>query len=317
MKKIFTTVAGAVLVALISTLGSLNLQAQNRPHYSMYMLQQPVINVGAMGSYDRAYVGLIFNTQLAGFDGAPTTGLIDFGLPVGKTNLVLGGHFSQQRIGVSNFSDASVDAAYRIKLDPRNFLSIGLGVGGRFANSNYAQLNNTWNDPAFAQDINYGNPTAKVGMFYFRQNFYVGVSVDEILSNAIETSGGTASPRVETNIRHMNFNLQSGFQVAIGKALKLQPSMLMKLTGSSPVQLDLNLHLLIKDAFGVGGSFRSTGTAVFLVDYTFKKTFTIGYSVNTGLYQRNVAFYHGHEVFMGLRFKSKMERAIPVDVPRF
>lgn len=294
--------------------------AQDIPHYSLYMLHQPFVNIGASGSYDGIYGGLIVNNQMMGFSGAPVVGALDIGGPVGNTNLVLSGQLSQERIGVSNRTNFSFSAAYRVQLDLKNYLSFGVSVGGKYVNSDFSQLNNTSNDPIFSNRVSYGSPTVRAGIYYFRNNFYLGAGVNNILSDNLNTAGSGRVRKIEADPRSMHWFLQAGYQVRFGNNWKFQPSTLLKYISGSPFQFDINAHFLANDRIGFGASYRSLGTVVILVDYTFRKGVTLGYSGNFAVNNKSKAAFMGHEVFLGFRLKSgknKNQKLIGVDVPRF
>lgn len=303
--------AAALLVAMIATQ---RVSAQDQQHFSMYMLQQPIINVGAMGSYDQIYGGAFYNNQLVGFDGSPMIGMIDMGFPIAKTNLILGFNVSQERFGVNNRTSAFVNAAYRIKLNIKNYLAIGVGVGAQFTASNFSQLNNTGPDPLLVNNKNYFRPQARIGAYYFTNNLYVGASVSNLISTAFEQN----SERIKVSVNDIHWNLHAGYQVNFcNNTWKFQPSLLLKYSVGAPLQIDVNAHFLYKNMIGVGASYRSLGNLVVIADYTINKKVTIGYSVNFGLQNARSNFYHGHEVYLGFKLNKKGENNIPVDVPRF
>lgn len=306
------TLAGMVSFAIA--------RAQDIPHYSLYMLHQPFVNVAASGSYDGIYGGLIVNNQMMGFSGAPIVGTVDVGGPIGNTNLVLSGQFSQERIGVSNKSNFALSAAYRLQLDMKNYLSFGVSVGCKYVNSDFSQLNNVGGDGTFNNRVSYASPTIRAGLYYFRNNFYLGVGVNNILSDNLNNGATGRVRQIEANPRAMHWFMHAGYQVRFGNNWKFQPSTLLKYIAGAPFQFDINAHFLANDRIGFGASYRSLGTAVILVDYTFRKGVTLGYSGNFAVNNKSKSAFMGHEVFLGFRLaggKNKNQKLIGVDVPRF
>lgn len=295
-------------------------RAQDIPHYSLYMLHQPFVNIGASGSYDGIYGGLIVNNQMMGFSGAPVVGALDIGGPIGNTNLVLSGQLSQERVGISNKTNFALSAAYRVQLDMKNYLSFGISVGGKYVNSDFSQLENVSSDPTFNSRISYVSPTIRAGLYYFRNNFYLGAGVNNILSDDLRNATGGRVRDIRADVKSMHWFLQAGYQVRFGNNWKFQPSTLLKYVSGSPFQFDINAHFLAKDRIGFGASYRSLGTAVVLVDYTFRKGVTLGYSGNFAVNNKSKAAFMGHEIFLGFRLaggKNKNQKLIGVDVPRF
>jgi type IX secretion system PorP/SprF family membrane protein len=312
-------VVGAITcVGIISLFNSAT--AQDMPHYSLYMLHQPFVNVAASGSYDGIYGGLIVNNQMMGFTGAPVVGTLDIGGPIGNTNLVLSGQLSQEKIGISNKTNFALSAAYRVQLDMKNYLSFGVSFGGKYVNSDFSQLNNIGGDPTFSNRINYVSPTIRVGAYYFRNNLYVGAGVNNILSDDLNNTNLGRVREVRADAKQMHWFVHAGYQVNFGKNWKFQPSVLMKHINGAPFQLDVNAHFLANDRIGFGASYRTTGTAIILVDYTFRKGVTLGYSGNFSINNKTKSSFMGHEIFLGFRLKgskNKNQKLIGVDVPRF
>eukprot|EP01034_Spumella_vulgaris_P015714 gene15714-20081_t len=117
----------------------------------------------------------------------------------------------------------------------------------------------------------------------------------------------------------MHWFLHAGYQVRFGNNWKFQPSTLLKYISGAPFQFDINAHFLANDRIGFGASYRSLGSAVILVDYTFRKGVTLGYSGNFAVNNKSKAAFMGHEIFIGFRLagKNKNQKLIGVDVPRF
>lgn len=318
------TIKNKIVLSAFTLAGIVSLfqtaKAQDIPHYSLYMLHQPFVNVAAAGSYDGIYGALIVNNQMMGFAGAPVVGTIDVGGPIGNTNLVLSGQLSQERIGISNKTNFALSAAYRVQLDMKNYLSFGLSFGGKYVNSDFSQLGNVGGDATFTNRVNYVSPTIRAGVYYFRNNFYAGVGVNNILSDDLNNTTLGRVREVKADAKQMHWFVHAGYQVKFGNNWKFQPSVYMKHVSGAPLQLDVNAHFLANDRVGFGASYRTLGTAVVLVDYTFRKGVTLGYSGNFSINNKTKSSFMGHEIFLGFKLKggkNKNQKLIGIDVPRF
>ena len=291
-----------------------NLMAQEQAHYSLYNLYQPSINPAAMGSFDRFTAAGIFNYQMIGFNGAPVNLLADVTAPIGKTNLIIGGQVQHDRIGVRNKTQLSLSFAYRILLNIRNYLSIGLTSTLKMHETSFqnaAPLDP--NDPLLANQTNQvWSPDFKIGLYYFRDNFYAGASVGNIFT----TNFSNSQNNLRASIEDIHFYLHTGFQVNFNKAWKFQPSFLWKQIAGSPAQFDINTQFLFQDVWGFGLSYRTLNTLVIQTNVTVAKTLQIGYAFNMGLGFSNSTQYTGHEIMIVYR-SNKYKKKIPVQVPRF
>ncbi|MBE2247454.1 MAG: PorP/SprF family type IX secretion system membrane protein [Candidatus Competibacteraceae bacterium] len=289
--------------------------AQEQAHYSLYMLRPTLINPAAMGSYESVNAAMLFNAQMIGFKGAPLVGSADVGVPIGKTGLSVGAVIGQDKIGAMHKSTFGASLSYRIRLHHRHYLSLGLNATAEMTQADFSTLIvQDPNDPLIQQYTQtYWNPNFRLGAYYFTQNLYVGMAVGNIISLRADSS---FTPQINANIHDIHFYLQAGGQVKMGTSWKFQPSVLLKQIAGSPIQADVNIQFLFRDAWGFGASYRTLNTLIVQSNYTFKKMITIGYAFNLGLGFSDRTQYTGHEVMLAFKAPNTKMR-IPVEVPRF
>lgn len=210
--------------------GTSMLNAQEQPHYAFYNLQQSIINPAAMGTFDEVYGGLIFNTQMTGFDGAPMYGLVDVGIPLGKSSAYAGVQIQHDRIGPANRTMLGGSFAYRIKLNLQHFLCFGLSASAESFNANYASIPvQQAGDPVFSQNIaGVWSPNFKLGAYYFSDNVYVGFNVGNVLVNKLRFDAPGGSNQITFNPAGMHFYFQAGWQKKFAQVWKFQPSLMVR-----------------------------------------------------------------------------------------
>jgi type IX secretion system PorP/SprF family membrane protein len=91
MKKILVT-------ALLILLTSLNVNAQQSPHYTQYMYNMNIINPAYAGSKESLSFGLLYRKQWLEIEDAPTTFSLSGSAPVGK-NVGMGLSIISDKIG--------------------------------------------------------------------------------------------------------------------------------------------------------------------------------------------------------------------------
>ena len=293
---------------ILCTLGMYTMSyGQQRANYNMYNIYQPVINPAAMGSYDQFTATGLFNTQMVGFDGAPISFLADLTMPVAKTNMVIGAQATHERIGARNKTQLSASFAYRIPINLRNYISLGLTASVQLLDANFNGLTQTDpNDPMVqSQSYQLWAPDFRLGAYYFRDNFYAGVSVDNIFTISYE------QPTIRVNAENIHFNVHAGYNFKLTPCFNLQPSILWRQVSGSSTQFDANLQMKYKNVFGVGVSYRTLNTLVLQTNVKIAKRFTIGYSFSMGMGIASRTEYTGHEVILMYQaFKSKKKIAI-------
>lgn len=315
---IFKKFKKSISLAIVSMLGGMYVSAQEQQHFSMYYMQPSIINPAAMGAYDNINGALVFNKQLVGFDNSPLYLQLDLGIPIGKTGLYLGPQILHDRIGVFDKTRIGINAAYRIKLSLKHYLTFGLNMAAVVANGTLGEVSViNPSDPSFTSNIiGIWNPDIKIGAHYFTDNFYIGFNVGNIFVNKFWDSGSGPTNEIRVNGADMHYYLMGGWQKRFGANWKIKPNALIKFIPGSPLQIDINANAVFKDQLGFGLSYRTVNTLVFNANYTFNKFLVIGYAFNWGLGYESRTNYTGHEVMLAFRVQNS-KRIIPVDVPRF
>jgi type IX secretion system PorP/SprF family membrane protein len=307
MKMIFKIKIAVAL--LIGTCFSIH--AQQRSSYNMYNLYQPIVNPAAMGSYDQFTATGMFNAQMIGFNGAPVNFLADVTAPIAKTNLVIGGQVLHDRIGARNKTQISTSFAYRIPIDLRNYICLGLTASIQVNEANFDGLVQDPNDPVVMnQTYQVWSPDFRFGAYYFRDNFYAGVSVENIFTPSYE------QPSVRIDPNNIHFNVHAGYSFKLNSNFNLQPSVFWRQVSGSSTQVDANLQLKYKDRFAFGVSYRTINTLVLQTNVKFAQRFTIGYSFNMGMGMSNRTEYTGHEIILIYKVL-KTKKKIAIQTPHY
>jgi len=293
------------------------LKAQNQVNISQYMLYQPLLNPSAIGSYNDINAAILHRNQWTGFSGAPKSNMLSVNSPIGKTNLAVGLGFQQEKIGVSNSTAVFANIGYRFKIDRDSYLSAGVSLGADFFNLSYGQLLNSDLDP----ELNYGtktnnfmNPLARLGVFYFKQNFYVTAYIPNMLTPKFSYDGSDVTSVTSFNAENLHYYIQSGYRHKISNKLEMNFSTLLK--KSSTFQFDLNAQALINNFIGFGASYRSSQELAILVNVKLIDKLKIGYAYDYALNKLATVSNGSHEIMLILDLNKEYKRA-SIQVPRF
>lgn len=316
MKQFLIRVKQTAFIILFAGIAK-NGMAQDQPHFSLYMYQPTIINPAALGSFDEINGAVYFNKQMMGFDGSPMNGFLDFGAPIGKTNAYLGFQAQVQGIGVTNKTSFGASFAYRLKLNTKHYLSLGLNFTANNIGSALSTAPTTTpGDLVFSYNASAWHPDFRLGAYYFSDNVYAGFSVGNFLTTSLRGDNSGQSSEILVDGKNMHMYIMGGWQKKIGNHWKIRPSGLVKIVPGSPLQLDINAMAVFRDAFGFGLSYRTTSTLVFNLSYTLNDFLIFGYSFNMGLAYGDRANFMGHEAMLAFRVKSS-KRIAPVEIPRF
>lgn len=290
---------------------------QNRPHYSLYMLRQNIINPAAIGTQDAFSAATVGNTQINGFAGNPRTLGADLIIPIGQSGFVTGVNVGVDKIGVNSRTSGGLTLGYRLKLATDHYLTFGVNGMGVQQTSAYSELVvDDATDPIYlSKNFSSIGYDIAFGLHYFTNNFYFGVGTMNITEFVSENPNDLAmTSRVSMGNAHVIAH--AGYQHSLGTDWKIMPSVLYKGIAGSPDQFDLNLQFNYKDVFGFGPLFRTANSFAFQVNGTIAESFTCAYSYNMGIGFKSHTNFTGHELMLIYKAKSTKKR-LPVSIPRF
>lgn len=303
MKKLLT-------ILLILSTGTL--YAQQDPLFSQYMFNKLAVNPGYAGSHEALSAVILNRWQWSGIEGAPKTLSASVHSPLRNPHLGLGLTVYRDDLGPTVYQGALASFAYRI-LFPKGKLSFGLQAGVKHADID-------WNDPELdpnsdgdplliGQEKQNAVPDANFGVYYYSDNFYIGVSSKQLLQNqyaVVEVDGKSEFSKL---IRH--FYGIAGVAFPISDNLVFRPSMLVKYVQNAPPQLDLNLSFLIGKSFWLGASYRTEKAVSLLTEIRITPSLTLGYSYDIWLNELKAYNKGSHELRIGFDLNKQNRMLTP------
>jgi type IX secretion system PorP/SprF family membrane protein len=268
-----------IITVLTLCLG-LSSYAQQDPQFTQYMYNHSIINPAyATATEGTVNLGGIYRTQWVGLEGAPKTGSFFAHTPINE-KMEVGISFVNDNIGdVVTENNIFADYAYILKLNETSKLSFGLKAGFTFFNTNFnnfqLQSGNNTTDIAFDDNINKTFPNVGLGTFYFTDNYYLGLSVPNLLTTKhIENKNGIAS----TGVQDIHFFLTGGYVFTLNEKLKLKPAFMSKAVKGAPLSVDLSLNVLINNRIEAGLGYRLDDAVTGLVNFKVTPDLRIGYA---------------------------------------
>ena len=271
---------------------------------SQYMFNHLLLNPAYAGSKDYMMATLLYRKQWVDFKGAPTTQVATLHGPVGLTNFGWGASISHDKIGVTDRTDAYLNAAYHLPVGPKMKLSLGLRAGGGY----YSYKNSDliyWdsNDPLFAGDkTSKFIPNIGAGAYLYTDKFYVGLSVPNVISYdttkvlSLDMSGNV----VPNQVRH--YFATAGVALEVNPDVVIKPSVLVKYVQNAPIEADFNVNVLFAQVLWVGGSYRTGDSFVALLELQLTKKFRLGYSYDFTTTDVKNYSAGSHEIMIGYDF---------------
>lgn len=299
--------------------------SQNEPQYTQYMYNIGSFNPAYVGTVETPDVSGLYRAQWIDIPGAPRT--IRFGVNAPLANEKNGLGFNAVNDQLGPVSQTYVDVAYsfQIPVSENAKLSFGIDAGGSFLNVDFSK--GTFENPGEPildrETINKFYPTIGAGLFLYSEDWYVGASVPNFLTDGIYNED------VATVIEDKKqFNFIGGYVFTLSDLLKFKPAFLLNYITGAPLNLNISTNFLYNDRFTAGVSYRLDNAISALVGFQISSSTFIGYSYDyniNGLGQFNSG---SHEIILKFYLgkggedkdgdtKGRKGKPKQIDTPRF
>ena len=270
-----------VIYFVLFFLSVLKVNSQQNPHYTQYMTNMSAINPAYVTEAPSVInLGSLYRYQWAGIKGAPKT-LTFFAHTPLTEKIETGFSLISDDIGDGAKKETNffADFAYRLQLNKNHRLSFGIKAGFTSISTNFNgfRLNsgNASTDAAFAENINESVPNIGTGAYLFGNNYYLGLSVPNLLSAEHIKSRPTVNSFGPQEI-HTFFT--GGYVFNINDAFKLKPAFMSIFVKGSPASIDLTANVLYQEKFELGLAYRMDDSVSLLMNVNVTPSMRIGYS---------------------------------------
>jgi type IX secretion system PorP/SprF family membrane protein len=255
--------------------------AQQEGMFSQYMYNPSALNTAYTGTRDETILYFQYRSQWNSFEGAPRSSYFNY-QKQGAKKLSTGISIMQESSGPMNQLTAGIDLAYKIQLSGDSFMSFGIKPMIDYLDVNFNSLN-IYNpqDPWF--DINIDqklSPNLGLGVFYYDDRGYIGLSTSGILSTK---HFDQSSPTSYLAADRAHYYLMAGKVLELNDNILFKPSFLMRMVKGVPIQADISANLRIQDRIEAGLSYRFSGAMSALMAVRVQRNVLIGYSYDKEL----------------------------------
>ena len=305
MKKLF-------LVTLSVIAFTVELHAQQDPHYTQYMYNMSVMNPAYAGSKENLSLGLLYRKQWVEIEDAPTTATFFGHTPVGK-NVGMGLSVISDKIGPVEENNVYADFSYTLNLGGEHKLAFGLKTGLTLHKVSlfddvYPTLPDA-SDPAFSENTSNSYFNIGSGLFYYTNKYYLGFSVPNMIkSKHLDFNGREFGSEVS------HYFVTGGYVFDISQNVKFKPFFMMKSAFEAPTSWDLSANFLFNEKFEIGGTYRLEDSFGAMVNYAITPNIKLGYAYDHIVSDLNVTTPSSHEIILlfDLNFPKKVSSS-----PRF
>ena len=297
--------------------------AQQVPLYSQYTMNGFLLNPAVAGSEGYTAINLTAREQWLGLKDAPKTHAIS-----GQTRLLKNSYISKKSsirkrapmgsrsgkvgLGAYVFNDKNgpidrtgiqLSYAYHIRMR-RSQLSFGLSAIGYQFSVNESKIRFQYEDE-FWQNAKKSIfiPDANIGVYYSDPNMFAGLSMSQLFQSALKLGEkGYAEYKMKRY-----YHLIGGYDFVVNDYFSIEPSILVKTTGSFVWQADFNTKFIFNEEYWGGLSYRTGGALIFMGGVRVDK-FVFGYAFDYTLSSIMKHSYGSHEFMVAVKFGDTARR---------
>lgn len=271
---------------------------------SQYMFSGLYLNPAYAGTGNYWRTTLLHRSQWIGIPGAPKTQIFSIEGPLKDERSGIGIMAAHDQIGITREADLYFNYSYRIPFRNNTTLALGLRGGMTWYQADFNKLI-YWDegDVIYQQGVqNNLIPNVGWGAWWYGQKHYIGLSIPQLLSydpkESLSIQGnGTVLPRIR---RH--YYLTGGYVHEVNSDIVLKPSVLFKYVDAAPLEVDLNLNVLLKNTFWIGASYRTGDAVVGILEFQITPQFRAGYAFDYTLTPLQSFSRGTHEFMIGYDF---------------
>lgn len=334
------------LIILLLIIISCAVNAQQRPYYTQYVMNNYILNPAISGIENYTDVKLSYRNQWVGIDGAPKTFYFTIHAPIGKkdyrttaTSFNMQGENPRGKayweeytapephhgIGFSmvNYKTGYINRffingsyAYHLGLSPNTNLAAGFagGISSISVDASQIKLANPV-DPAIGNAIaNIRKIKAELsaGLWLYSSRYFVGLSAQQIIPQKLQLVDNNYDKT--TLVPHVFAT--AGYRFYLNDEISALPSVMLRYVPSQPIFADANIKMQYLDKFWIGGNIRLKEGFAAMTGFNISSTFNVSYSyeVNNSRYLLQSQQRGSHEIVFGFLLGNKYGDTCPRNV---
>lgn len=314
---------------------SLYSNAQQKPHYTQYILNNYILNPALSGIENYTDVKLSHRHQWVGLQDAPVTSYLSIHGSIGKkdhprpnTSIIdpyadpenprgnkywedyeaanphhgVGLQVINDQAGPFQNTSLMGTYAYHMRLNKKTNIAAGIGLGFSSFRLNTNKLffgEDFPVDPAIASGGVLGRArlNANAGLWVYSDKYFIGLSANQLLPTKIEYAPNLV--RLTDGKLQPHLFATAGYRFLIQEDFNLIPSVMVKKVGSIPVQVDVNAKLQYRDLLWVAASYRAQYGFAAFAGFNVLNRVSISYAYDYTTTRLNTVSRGTHEILLG------------------
>ena len=345
MKKLLP----ATLLFLLFSAVFIKVDAQQKPYYTQYILNNYILNPALTGIENYTDLKMSYRRQWSGIPGAPITTYVSIHAPIGKTDFRtsatsyqipgenmrgkkywdeeympaeahhgLGAIVMDDKTGYLDRISVYGTYAYHKGISPNTSLAIGFLAGVTNVTLDWSKI--VWgaldpNDPAIGYTsgaINRFSTELGAGLWLYSSDYFAGASVLNIVPGKIDFS---KSKNPFASYYAPQFIGTAGYKFYLNDDVTLLPSFMAQFIKPFPVQVHINVKAQYHDLCWIGASYRisdQVGGYAAMAGINVGNFMNIGYSYDVSTTSRLQTYSHNtNELIIGFLINNKYGDSCP------
>jgi type IX secretion system PorP/SprF family membrane protein len=286
---------------------------QQRQQYTMYMLNNYVLNPAEGGTKEYAEIKAGFRKQWLGMQDSPLTyyasghGFIGKKHHPGKIRTSqdrhhsVGGYLWKDVSGVTSDLSAFGSYGYNMSLlgDIRASFSVMGGVHQLTVDAsgvNFKEDGDIWEGRVSQRII----PDMSAGVWLYASKWYGGLASHQMLRNKFD-AGDAGVGKGPSRLR-WHYYFTGGYLIQPTEMYQIIPSTMIKMAGTVKPSVDLNVKFRYNDTWWVGASHRIAESVSLFAGVLLMRKLEVSYGYDLTLSRLRSYNTGTHEVIMGWRF---------------
>jgi type IX secretion system PorP/SprF family membrane protein len=293
-----------ILIIIIS-LASIGLYAQeNTILFTHYTFNGLAINPAYSGSHEMLTVNLSHRTQWTGFEGAPKNNVFGLHTPFKNTRMGLGLLVTNQSMGLRKNTGIYINYAHRMTVGNGK---LALGLKGGIGTGNMEALD-LGDDIVFSKnDQNYLLPNFGVGVYYYSEKFYAGLSIPLLLGYTSNEGDIVANH----DFSQYAYYLTTGVKIDVTSKWQIEPSALVQYSKPAGAILEGGFGVLYNDFVKAGLYYRNKQAMIAILDVKITQQLHAGIAYDYGTSEINTYNRNSFGIALEYNFGYKIKASNP------
>jgi type IX secretion system PorP/SprF family membrane protein len=279
------------------------LHGQQLPSFAQFYNNDYVLNPaigGTKGYYD---VKSAYRYQWVGIQDAPRTFTLAMNGPIVKEKMGIGGYIYSDVTGPTRRTGAKVSYSYIFKLTETIKMSFGLAGGiMQYVVDGTEITLKEGADPAQGNTLRAAyTPDAAFGAYLYHDNFYVSVSVPQLIGTTLKFYDGSQS---QDNRLRNHYYFNAGYKYKFTDIWAVEPFVQLKYAPPAEPQLDAGARVIWSEKLWLGGIYRTQESATVFVGTDISDSFVLSYAYDLLTNNLQSVSSGSHEILIGFKFRN-------------